>query len=156
MAITQAMTTSFKQEILQGIHNFTNGSGGGTTTTTGTGNVFKIALYTSSATLSAATTAYSTSNEVSGTNYIAGGNTLTNVTPTTSSTTALTDFADTTWSSSTITARGALIYNSSTTAGTADRAIVVLDFGADKTSTSGDFTIQFPAAGASTAIIRIA
>jgi len=156
MAITQAMTTSFKQEILQGIHNFTNGSGGGTTTTTGTGNVFKIALYTSSATLSAATTTYSTSNEVSGTNYTAGGNTLTNVTPTTSSTTALTDFADTTWSSSTITARGALIYNSSTTAGTADRAIVVLDFGADKTSTSGDFTIQFPAAGASTAIIRIA
>jgi hypothetical protein len=156
MAITQAMTTSFKQEILQGIHNFTNGSGGGTTTTTGTGNVFKIALYTSSATLSAATTAYSTSNEVSGTNYIAGGNTLTNVTPTTSSTTALTDFADTTWSSSTITARGALIYNSSTTAGAADRAIVVLDFGADKTSTSGDFTIQFPAAGANTAIIRIA
>jgi hypothetical protein len=116
----------------------------------------EIALYTSSATLSAATTAYSTSNEVSGTNYIAGGNTLTNVTPTTSSTTALTDFADTTWSSSTITARGALIYNSSTTAGAADRAIVVLDFGADKTSTSGDFTIQFPAAGASTAIIRIA
>jgi hypothetical protein len=156
MAITQAMTTSFKQEILQGIHNFTSGSGGGTTTTTGTGNVFKIALYTSSATLSAATTAYSTSNEVSGTNYTAGGNTLTNVTPTTSSTTALTDFADTTWSSSTITARGALIYNSSTTAGAADRAIVVLDFGADKTSTSGDFTIQFPAAGASTAIIRIA
>ena len=158
MAITQAMTTSFKQEILQGIHNFTSGSGGGTTTTTGTGNVFKIALYTSSATLSAATTTYSTSNEVdeSGTNYTAGGNTLTNVTPTTSSTTALTDFADTTWSSSTITARGALIYNSSTTAGAADRAIVVLDFGADKTSTSGDFTIQFPAAGASTAIIRIA
>ena len=156
MAITQAMTTSFKQEILQGIHNFTNGSGGGTTTTTGTGNVFKIALYTSSATLSAATTAYSTSNEVSGTNYIAGGNTLTNVTPTTSSTTALTDFADTTWSSSSMTARGALIYNSSTTAGTADRAIVVLDFGADKTSTSGDFTIQFPAASASEAIIRIA
>jgi hypothetical protein len=156
MAITQAMTTSFKQEILQGIHNFTSGSGGGTTTTTGTGNVFKIALYTSSATLSAATTTYSTSNEVSGTNYTAGGNTLTNVTPTTSSTTALTDFADTTWSSSTITARGALIYNSSTTAGTADRAVVVLDFGADKSSTSGDFVIQFPAASASQAIIRIA
>ena len=156
MAITQAMTTSFKQEILQGIHNFTNGSGGGTTTTTGTGNVFKIALYTSSATLSAATTTYSTSNEVSGTNYTAGGNTLTNVTPTTSSTTALTDFADTTWSSSSMTARGALIYNSSTTAGTADRAVVVLDFGADKSSTSGDFVIQFPAASASQAIIRIA
>ena len=156
MAIDQAMTTSFKQEILQGIHNFTSGSGGGTTTTTGSGNVFKIALYTSSASLSATTTAYSTSNQVSGTNYTAGGNTLTNVTPTTSSTTALTDFADTTWSSSTITARGALIYNSSTAAGSANRAIVVLDFGADKTSTSGDFTIQFPAAGASTAIIRIA
>jgi hypothetical protein len=150
------MCTSFKQEILQGIHNFTSGSGGGTTTTTGTGNTFKIALYTSSASLGAGTTAYSTSNEVSGTNYTAGGNTLTNVTPTTSSTTALTDFADSTWSSSTITARGALIYNSSTAAGSADRAVVVLDFGADKTSTNGDFVIQFPAAGASTAIIRIA
>lgn len=156
MAIDQAMCTSFKQEILQGIHNFTSGSGGGTTTTTGSGNTFKIALYTSSASLGAGTTAYTTSNEVSGTGYTAAGNTLTNVTPTTSSTTALTDFADTTWSSSTITARGALIYNSSTTAGTANRAVVVLDFGADKTSTSGDFTIQFPAAGSSTAIIRIA
>jgi hypothetical protein len=156
MAIDQAMCTSFKQEILQGIHNFTNGSGGGTTTTTGSGNTFKIALYTSSASLGAGTTAYSATNEVSGTNYSAGGNTLTNVTPTTSSTTALTDFADTTWSSSTITARGALIYNSSTAAGSANRAIVVLDFGADKTSTNGDFVIQFPAAGASTAIIRIA
>ena len=156
MAIDQAMCTSFKQEILQGIHNFTNGSGGGTTTTTGSGNTFKIALYTSSASLGAGTTAYTTSNEVSGTGYTAAGNTLTNVTPTTSSTTALTDFADTTWSSSTITARGALIYNSSTTAGSANRAVVVLDFGADKTSTNGDFVIQFPAAGASTAIIRIA
>jgi len=156
MAIDQAMCTSFKQEILQGIHNFTSGSGGGTTTITGSGNTFKIALYTSSASLGAGTTAYTTSNEVSGTGYTAAGNTLTNVTPTTSSTTALTDFADTTWSSSTITARGALIYNSSTTAGSANRAVVVLDFGADKTSTSGDFTIQFPAAGASTAIIRIA
>ena len=156
MAIDQAMCTSFKQEILQGIHNFTSGSGGGTTTTTGSGNTFKIALYTSSASLGAGTTAYTTSNEVSGTGYTAAGNTLTNVTPTTSSTTALTDFADTTWSSSTITARGALIYNSSTTAGSANRAVVVLDFGADKTSTNGDFVIQFPAAGASTAIIRIA
>ena len=156
MAIDQAMCTSFKQEILQGIHNFTSGSGGGTTTTTGSGNTFKIALYTSSASLGAGTTAYTTSNEVSGTGYTAAGNTLTNVTPTTSSTTALTDFADTTWSSSTITARGALIYNSSTAAGSANRSVVVLDFGADKTSTSGDFTVQFPAAGASTAIIRIA
>ena len=156
MAITTAMATSFKSELLQGIHNFHNGSGGGTTTTTGTGNTFKIALYTSSATMSASTTAYATTNEVSGTGYTAAGNTLTNVGPTTSGTTALTDFADSTWSSSSITARGALIYNSSTTAGSANRAVCALDFGADKTSTSGDFTIQFPAADASNAIIRIA
>ena len=156
MAITTAMATSFKSELLQGIHNLHNGSGGGTTTTTGTGNTFKIALYTSSATMSASTTAYATTNEVSGTGYTAGGNTLTNVDPTTSGTTALTEFADTTWSSSSITARGALIYNSSTTAGSANRAVAVLDFGADKTSTSGDFTVQFPAADASNAIIRIA
>jgi hypothetical protein len=155
MAITTAMATSFKSELLQGIHNFHNGSGGGTTTTTGTGNTFKIALYTSSATMSAS---YATTNEVSatGTGYTAGGNTLTNVDPTTSGTTALTDFSDTTWSSSSITARGCLIYNSSTTAGTANRAVAILDFGADKTSTSGDFTIQFPTADASNAIIRIA
>ena len=156
MAITTAMATSFKSELLQGIHNFHNGSGGGTTTTTGTGNTFKIALYTSSATMSASTTAYATTNEVSGTGYTAGGNTLTNVDPTTSGTTALTDFADTTWSSSSITARGELIYNYSTTAGSANRAVAILDFGADKTSTSGDFTVQFPAADASNAIIRIA
>jgi len=156
MAITQALCTSFKQEILQGIHNFTNGSGGGTTTSTGTGNTFKIALFTSSASLGASTTAYADSNQASGTGYSAGGNTLTNVTPTTSSTTALVDFADTTWSSSSITARGALIYNSSTTAGSANRAVAVLDFGTDKTTSSGDFTITFPTADASSAIIRIA
>lgn len=156
MAITQALCTSFKQELLQGIHNFTSGSGGGTTTTTGSGNSFKIALFTSSASLGAGTTAYSTSNEASGTGYTAGGAALTNVTPTTSSTTALTDFADVTFSSSSITARGALIYNSSTTAGSANRAVLVLDFGADKTSSSGDFTITFPTADASSAIIRIA
>ena len=156
MAITQALCTSFKQEILQGIHNFTNGSGGGTTTSTGTGNTFKIALFTSSASLGASTTAYADSNQASGTGYSAGGNTLTNVTPTTSSTTALTDFADTTWSSSSITARGALIYNSSTTAGSANRAVAVLDFGTDKTTSSGDFTIVFPTADASNAVIRIA
>ena len=156
MAITQAMCTSFKSELLQGIHNFHNGSGGGTTTTTGTGNTYKIALYTSSATLAASTTAYATTNEISGTNYTAAGNTLTNVDPTTSGTTALTDFADTTWSTATITARGALIYNSSAAAGTAGRAVAVLDFGGDKTSTAGDFTVQFPAADASNAIIRIA
>ena len=142
MAITQAMCTSFKAQLLTGTHDFTNG----------TGDTFKIALFTSSATLDAATTAYSVTNEVSGTGYTAGGNTLTNVTPTTSGTTAFTDFADTTWSSATITARGALIYNSTE----ADAAVVVLDFGSDKTSTAGDFTIQFPTADASDAIIRIA
>ena len=142
MAITQAMCTSFKVELLQAVHDFTNT----------TGNVFKIALYTSSATLDATTTAYSATNEVSGTGYTAGGNTLTNVTPTSSGTTAFTDFADTTWSNSTITARGALIYNSTQS----DKAVCVLDFGTDKTSTSGSFTIVFPAATASDAIIRIA
>lgn len=142
MAISQAMCTSFKQELMQALHNFT----------TSTGNTFKIALYTSAATLDAATTAYTTSNEVTGTGYTAGGNTLTNVTPTSSGTTAYTDFADTTWSSATITARGALIYNSTNS----DRAVCVLDFGADKTSTSGDFTIVFPTPDASNAIIRIA
>ena len=156
MAITQAMCTSFKQEMLQGIHNFTSGSGGGTTTSTGTGNAFKVALYTSSATLDATTTLYSATNATTGTAYVAGGAALTNVTPTTSSTTALTDFSDVTWSSSSITARGAVIYNSSTTAGTANRAVLVLDFGSDKTSSSGDFTITFPTADSSSAIIRIA
>jgi|TARA_X000001382_G_C3165749_1_gene177817 hypothetical protein len=156
MAISQALCTSFKQELLQGVHNFTSGSGGGTTTSTGSGNTFKIALFTSSASLGAGTTAYADSNQASGTGYTAGGNTLTNVTPTTSSTTALTDFADTTWSSSSVTARGALIYNSSTTAGSANRAVAVLDFGSDKSSSSGDFTITFPTADASSAIIRIA
>jgi len=143
MAISQAMCTSFKVELLTGTHDFTNS----------TGDSFKIALYTSSATLDATTTAYSASNEVSGTGYTATGNTLTNVTPTSSSTTAYTDFADTTWSSATITANGALIYND-TEAG--DPAVCVLAFGGDKTSTNGDFTIQFPTADASNAIIRIA
>ena len=142
MAITQAMCTSFKTELLTGTHNFTNSSG----------NTFKLALYTSSASLGAGTTAYSTSNEVSGTGYSAGGSALTNVTPSADGTTAITDFADLTFSSSTITARGALIYNDSVS----DKAVLVLDFGADKASSSGDFTIQFPAAAASTAIIRIA
>lgn len=143
MAITQAMCTSFKKELMTGTHNFTNS----------TGDTFKIALYTSSATLSATTTAYSATNEVSGTGYTATGNTLTNVTPTTSGTTAFTDFADTTWSAATITANGALIYNDSATG---DPAVCVLAFGGDKSSTNGDFTIQFPTADASNAIIRIA
>lgn len=143
MAITQAMCTSFKQELMTGTHNFT----------TSTGNTFKLALYTSSATLGAATTAYSATNEASGTNYTAGGAALTNVTPTTSGTTALTDFADLTFSNATVTANGALIYNDSASG---DPSVVVLAFGGDKTSTAGDFTIQFPTADASNAIIRIA
>jgi hypothetical protein len=143
MAISQAMCTSFKQELLEAVHNFKN-SGGDT---------FKIALYTSSASLGAGTTAYTTSNEVAnGNGYSTGGNTLTRVDPTTSSTTAFTDFSDTTWSSASFTARGALIYNDSDS----DKAVAVLDFGADKTASGGDFTITFPAADASNAIIRIA
>lgn len=143
MAITQAMCTSFKQELLQAKHDFTNG----------TGNTFKLALYTSAATLDASTTAYTATNEASGTGYSAGGSALTNVTPTTSGTTAFTDFADLTFSTATITARGALIYND-TQAG--DPSVVVLDFGSDKSSSAGDFTITFPTADASNAIIRIA
>ena len=143
MAISQAMCSSFKQELLEAKHNFLNSGG----------NTFKIALYTSSASLGASTTAYTTSNEVSGTGYTAKGNSLTRVDPSTSGTTALTDFADTTWSSSTITARGAMIFNDSASG---DPSVVILDFGADKTSTAGDFTIAFPAADASNAIIRIA
>jgi hypothetical protein len=148
MAITQAMCTSFKVELLNGIHAF------GTTVVRGatTADTFEIALFTSSATLDATTTAYSVTNETSGTGYTAGGNTLTIVAPTSSGTTAFLDFNDTTWSTATITARGALIYNSTQS----DKAVAVLDFGADKTSTSGDFTIVFPAADASNAIIRIA
>ena len=143
MAITQAVCTSFKVALIDGEMDFSSD----------TSDVFKIALYTSSATLGAATTAYTVTNEVSGTGYSAGGNTLTiSTNPTSSGTTAYLDFADTTWSSSTITARGALIYKS----GGGDPAVAVLDFGADKSSTSGDFTIVFPTADASNAIIRIA
>ena len=142
------MCTSFKQQLLQAQHNFT----------TGTGDTFKIALYDNSASFTAATTDYTATNEVgnSGT-YSAGGGTLTNVTPTTSGTTALTDFDDISFTSATITARGALVYNTTTGAGTGTTdTVVVLDFGADKTSTSGTFTIQFPTADASNAVIRIA
>ena len=144
MAITQAMCTSFKVGILSADFDFD----------TGTTQVFKIALFTSSANLSATTTAYSTSNEVSGTGYSAGGNILTvSQVPTSSGTTAFIDFADTTWSTATITARGALIYLAN---GTTNPAVAVLDFGGDKTSTAGNFTIQFPAADATNAILRIA
>jgi len=151
MAITQAMATSFKVEILDGIHNF----GTGVIRASTAADVFKIALYTSSATLSASTTAYTATDEVSssGTNYTAGGKTLTiSQVPTSSSTTAYLDFDDITWDSATITANGALIYNSSQS----NKAVAVLAFGGDKTSTAGNFTIQFPAAAASTAILRIA
>ena len=137
------MCTSFKKELMEAKHNFLNSGG----------NTFRLALYTNSSSFTAATTAYTSTNEVSGTNYTAKGNSLTRVDPTTSSTTALTDFSDTTWSSATITARGALLYNDSASG---DPTCLVLDFGADKTSTAGDFTVQFPAADASNAIIRIA
>ena len=143
MAITQAMCTSFKKELMEAVHNFKN-SGGST---------FKLALYTSSATLDATTTAYTTSNEISGSGYSARGGTLTRVDPSTSGTTALTDFADLTFSSATITARGALIFNEDASN---DASVCVLDFGSDKSSSSGDFTVVFPAADATNAIIRIA
>ncbi len=146
MAITQAMCTSFKDQILEAVHDFRSSGG----------DVFKIALYSSAATLDATTTAYTSSNEVanSGT-YSAGGGTLTNVTPTTSGTTAFTDFDDISFTSATINARGALIYNTTPTHTYTNPSVAVLDFGGDKISTSGTFTIQFPAADASNAIIRI-
>jgi len=143
------MCTSFKKELLYGAHDFDASSG----------DTFKIALYTNSATLNASTTAYATTNEVSGTNYSAGGQALTPVDPTSSGTTALTDFTDETWSSATITARGALIYNTTpntTSISLTNPAVIVLDFGGDKTSTAGNFTVVFPTADASNAIIRIA
>ena len=143
MAITSAICTSFKVEILKGVHNFTASSG----------DTFNIALYTSSASLGAATTAYTTSNEVSGSGYTAKGNALTSVTPVADSTTAVCDFADTSFTSASFTARGCMIFNDSASG---DPAVCILAFGGDKTSTAGDFTIQFPTADASNAIIRIA
>ena len=142
MAITSTLTSSFKKELLEGVHNFKN-SGGDT---------FKLALYTSSASLGATTTAFTTSEEVSGTNYTSGGGTLTRVDPSIDGTTAITDFADLTFGTATVTARGCMIYNSSDS----NKSVATIDFGGDKTSTAGDFTIVFPAAAASTAIIRIA
>lgn len=142
MAISTAMCTSFKVELLTGTHDFTNSTGDG----------FKIALYTSSATLDATTTAYSATNEISGTGYTATGLALTNVTPTSSGTTAFTDFADAQWTSSSFTANGALIYNDDKS----DAAVSTHAFGADKTVSSGTFTVQFPTADSSNAIIRIA
>ena len=146
MAITSAICNSFKQEILVGTHNLTASSG----------NTFKIALFTSSASLGASTTAYSTSNEItnsSGTAYTAGGATLTSVTPTSDSTTAVCDFNDVSYTDATFTANGCMIYNDSASG---DPACVVVAFGGDKTVTSGTFTIQFPTADATNAIIRLA
>ena len=142
------MCTSFKQQLLQAQHNFT----------ASTGHTFKLALYSPAATFDASTTDYTATNEVGNSgSYSAGGGTLTNVTPTTSGTTAFTDFSDLTFTGATITARGALIYNTTTGGGSSTTdTVVVLDFGSDKTSTSGDFQIAFPTADASNAIIRIA
>ena len=146
MAITSAVCTSFKVELLKGVHNFT----------ATTGNTFRIALYTSSATLGAGTTAFTTSNEItnsSGTAYTSGGAELTSVTPVASSTTAVCDFADVSFTSASFTANGALIYNDTATG---NPACAVIAFGSDKTVTSGTFTIQFPTADSTNAIIRIA
>ena len=142
MAITSAVCSSFKQEVLVGTHNFTASSG----------NSFKLALYTSSATLGAATTAFTTTGQASGTNYTSGGNALTNITPVLSGTTAVCDFADLTFGTATVTARGCMIYNDTNS----DKAVCAIDFGADKTSTAGDFTIVFPSPTATGAIIRLA
>jgi hypothetical protein len=157
MAIIQAMCTSFKAELMLAVHDFR---------VTG-GDTFKLALYTSSATIDANTTTYTTSNEVTGTNYTAGGGTLTRLGVVTSNNTAstgvgFTDFSDLTFANATITARGALIYNTTPSANSnanttlTTAAVCALDFGSDKTSTDGDFTIIFPAATNTTAIIRIA
>jgi O-acetylhomoserine/O-acetylserine sulfhydrylase-like pyridoxal-dependent enzyme len=141
MPISQAMCSSFKEQLFLGEHDMDT-------------DTIKLALYTSAATLDASTTVYTTSNEVSssGTNYTAGGNTLTGATVSLSGTTAFVDFSDTSWLTATITARGALVYNSSKS----NKAIAVLDFGSDKTSTNGTFTVQMPANTASDALIRIA
>lgn len=151
MPITQGMATSFKVEILNGVHNF----GTGVIRASTAADTFKIALYTSSASLGASTTAYSATNEVSssGTNYTTGGQTLViSQVPTSSGTTAYLDFADVTWASATLTANGALIYNASQS----NKAVAVLAFGGNKTATAGNFTIQFPTPDASNSIIRIA
>ena len=141
MAITSAICTSFKQELLVGTHNFTATSG----------NSFKLALYTSSATLGAGTTAFTTTGQASGTNYTSGGNTLTNNGVSVGSNIAFVDFADLTFSSVTLSAVGALIYKS----GGSNEAVLVLDFGGTKTATNGDFVVQFPTASSSAAIIRL-
>ena len=141
------MATSFKQQLLEGVHDFR---------LTG-GDTFKLALYTNSASFTAATTAYTATNEVANSgSYAAGGGTLTRIDPTTSGTTAFTDFADLSFTTATITARGALVYNTTPAHTYTNPVALVLDFGADKTSTDGTFTIQFPTADATNAVLRIA
>jgi len=143
------MCTSFKQQILEGVHDFRAAGG----------DSFYIALYTNSASFTAATTAYTSANEItntSGTAYVAGGALLNNVNPSTSGTTALTDFADETWSAASFTARGAMIYNSTPAHTYTNPSVVILDFGSDKTASAGDFTVVFPTADSTSAIIRIA
>ena len=143
MAITSTLTTSFKKELLEATHNF-KASGG---------NSFKLALYTSSVTLGATTTAFTTTGQATGTNYTSGGAALTNVAPLTSGTVGFTDFSDLTFGTATVTARGCMIYNDTASG---DPSVATIDFGGDKTSTAGDFTIVFPAKASGTAIIRIA
>lgn len=141
------MATSFKQQLLEGVHDFRSAGG----------DTFKLALYDNSASFTAATTAYTATGEVAASgSYTAGGGTLTNISPTTSGTTAFNDFADLTFTTATITAYGAMIYNTTPTHTYTNPTVVVLDFGGARTSTAGDFTIVFPAATSSTAIIRIA
>ena len=142
------MCTSFKLQLLTATHAFTTTQIRAATTA----DTFKIALFTSSATLDATTTAYATTNEITGTNYTAGGNTLTSAATTSSGTTAYVDFADSSWTTASFTARGALIYNSTQS----NKSVVVLDFGSDKTASAGTFTIVFPTPDATNAIIRIA
>jgi hypothetical protein len=141
MAITSAICNSFKQEVLVEGHNLTNGA-----------DTIKLALYTSSATLGAGTTAYVTTGQSSGTNYAAGGSNLTNVTPALSGSVAVVDFSDLTFGTASVTSRGCLLYNSTNS----NKAICAIDFGGDKTSTAGDFTVVFPSASSSAAIIRLA
>lgn len=141
------MPTSFKRQLLEAVHDFRTIASGGDT--------FKLAMYTNSASFTAATTAYTATDEITGTGYTAGGGTLVNINPTTGGTTGFTDFDDLTFSTATITARGAMIYNTTPTHTYTNPACAILDFGSDKTSTAGDFTIVFPTPNAANAIIRI-
>lgn len=141
LAITTAMATSFKLQLMTATHNFTTG-----------GHAFNLALYDATATMDATTTVYAAANEVSGTGYAAGGKTLVNITPTSSGTTAFADFDDLVWTGATFTARGALIFNTSA----ANKAVATFDFGSNIPVVSGNFTLTFPTANATAAVLRIA